>query len=124
MSVSEKVARLIEDLGDVPYSVEPSLVRRKSRDYFWYSQALAEDLKDKRADIVVTPRNEADVIRLAAAAARHRVPVTPRGGGTGNYGQAVPLEGGVLLDMSEMTDIERVEPGRIARAAGRAHASD
>jgi FAD/FMN-containing dehydrogenase len=111
MSVNENVARLVADLGDVPYSVEPSLVRRKSRDYFWYSQALAEDLKDKRADVIVTPRDEADVIRLASAAARHRVPVTPRGGGTGNYGQSVPLAGGVLLDMSEMTEIERVEPG-------------
>ncbi len=35
-------------------------------------------------------------MRVAAACARHRVPLTVRGGGTGNYGQAVPLEGGVL----------------------------
>jgi FAD/FMN-containing dehydrogenase len=107
------VSRLIEDLGDVPFSTEPSLARRKSRDYFWYSQALAEDLKDKRAEIVVTPRDEADVLKLAATAARHRVPVTPRGAGTGNYGQAVPLHGGVLLDMSEMTEIEFAETGRV-----------
>ena len=125
MNVSDKIGRLIEDLGDVPYSVEASLVRRKSRDYFWYSQALAEDLKDKRADIVVTPRNEADVIKLAAAAARHRVAVTPRGGGTGNYGQAVPLHGGVLLDLSEMTALERIETGRLrAQPGARLHLID
>jgi FAD/FMN-containing dehydrogenase len=119
------LAGLIDDLGDVPYSTEASLVRRKSRDYFWYSQALAEDLKDQRADVVVTPRNEADVIKLAAAAARHRVPVTPRGAGTGNYGQAVPLHGGVLLDMSEMTDIEFAETGRIRLQPGaRMHGVD
>ena len=119
------VSRLIADLGDVPYSTEPSLVRRKSRDYFWYSQALAEDLKDKRAEIVVTPRNEADVVKLAAAAARHRVAVTPRGAGTGNYGQAVPLHGGVVLDMSEMTETEFVETGRIRVQPGaRMHAVD
>ena len=29
-------------------------------------------------------------------------PVTPRGGGTGNYGQAMPLTGGVLLNLAEM----------------------
>jgi FAD/FMN-containing dehydrogenase len=125
MNVSDKIGRLIEDLGDVPFSVEASLVRRKSRDYFWYSQALAEDLKDKRADIVVTPRNEADVIKLAAAAARHRVAVTPRGGGTGNYGQAVPLHGGVLLDLSEMTALERIETGRLrAQPGARLHLID
>jgi FAD/FMN-containing dehydrogenase len=105
------VAAVIDDIGDTPYSVEPSLIRRRSRDYFWYSQALAEDLADKRADVVVTPRNEADVIRVAAACARRRVPLTPRGAGTGNYGQSVPLQGGVLLDMSEMTAIEWVRPG-------------
>ena len=33
------------------------------------------------------------MIRVAAACARHRVPLTVRGGGTGNYGQAVPLAG-------------------------------
>ena len=110
-SLAPGVVALIEDLGDVPYSVEPSLVRRRSRDYFWYSQVLARELEGKRADIVVTPRHEADVIRLASAAAKHRVPVTPRGAGTGNYGQSVPLAGGVLLDMSEMIATEWTKPG-------------
>jgi FAD/FMN-containing dehydrogenase len=105
------VKGLIDDLGDVPFSVEPSTLRRKSRDYFWYSQALAEDLAGKQADVIVTPRDEADVIRIAGACARHRVPLTPRGGGTGNYGQAVPLHGGVVLDMSDMTALHGIRPG-------------
>jgi FAD/FMN-containing dehydrogenase len=112
------IAGLIEDLGDVPFSVEPSLLRRKSRDYFWYSQALAEDLAGKQADVIVTPRDEADVIRVAGLCARHRVPLTPRGGGTGNYGQAVPLHGGVVLDLSEMTALAEVRPGALRCAPG------
>jgi FAD/FMN-containing dehydrogenase len=112
------VAALIDDLGDVPLSVDPATLRRRSRDYFWYSQALAEDLRGKQADVVVTPRNEADVMRAAAACARRRVPLTPRGGGTGNYGQAVPLHGGVVLDMSEMTSLEWVRPGAMRLQPG------
>jgi len=109
--VNEALAALIDDIGDVTFSVEPSLLRRRSRDYFWYSQALAEDLRGKQADVIVTPRSEAEVVRVAAACARRRVPLTPRGGGTGNYGQCVPLQGGVVLDMSEMTAVEWVRPG-------------
>jgi FAD/FMN-containing dehydrogenase len=37
------------------------------------------------------------VIRVLKACYRHGVPVTPRGTGTGNYGQAMPLSGGVVL---------------------------
>jgi FAD/FMN-containing dehydrogenase len=105
------VEALIGELGTIPYSVEASTLRRRSRDYFWYSQALAEDLAGKQADIVVTPRHEADVVKVAAICAKRRIPITPRGGGTGNYGQSVPLKGGVLLDMSEMTGVEWVRPG-------------
>ena len=107
----ERIAAVIDDLGNVPFSVEPSMLRRKSRDYFWYSPALAQDLAGKQADVIVTPRDEADVMRVAASCARRRVPLTPRGGGTGNYGQAVPLQGGVVLDMSEMTATEWTRPG-------------
>ncbi|MCA1552697.1 FAD-binding oxidoreductase, partial [Bradyrhizobium sp. BRP19] len=95
---SSHLARLVDDLGDIPIVTDPKIVRRRSRDFFWYSPVLNELLNDKSADLVVSPRNEADVIRVAAVCARHRVPITVRAGGTGNYGQAVPLRGGVLLD--------------------------
>ena len=93
-------------------------LRRRSRDYFWYSPILNEQLKDKLADIVVTRagRGGSDP-RLAAACARHRIPLTVRGGATGNYGQCVPLEGGVVLDMAAMNAIEWQKPG--ACASGR-----
>jgi len=107
------------DIDGVPIIDEPVLVKQKSRDFFWYSPILKELLTGKYADLVVCPRDEADVIRVARAAARHRIPLTPRGGGTGNYGQAVPLAGGIVLDMMAMNGIEwlrggilRVQPGK------------
>jgi len=100
-------------IGDVPVTTDPQRVRLRSRDYFWYSPVLNKQLHGKSADVVATPRNEADVIRVAAACARLRIPLTPRGAATGNYGQAVPLEGGVLLDLTNMTAIEWQKPGMI-----------
>ena len=109
---------LMADLGDVPILTDTTTVRRRSRDYFWYSPILNAQLHGLTADIIAMPRNEADVIKVAAACARHRVPLTPRGAATGNYGQAVPLKGGVLLDLSNMTRILWHKPGVVRVGAG------
>ncbi len=93
-------------------------VRRRSRDYYWFSPIVREVLDGRYADLVVVPKDESEVIRVAAAAARLRIPVTVRGSGTGTYGQAVPLYGGVVLDMSGLSTIARVDRGRITAGAG------
>jgi FAD/FMN-containing dehydrogenase len=110
--------KLVADLGDVPIVTDPKVVRRRSRDFFWYSPVLNEQLDGKSADLIVSPRDESDVVRTAAVCARHRVPLTVRAGGTGNYGQAVPLYGGVLLDVTALTGIEWIKPGIIRVGAG------
>src|ERR1700730_16287064 len=115
---SHTLASLVADLGDIPIVSDPKIVRRRSRDFFWYSPVMNEQLDGKSADLIVSPRDEADVVRVAAACARHRVPITVRAGGTGNYGQAGPLKGGGLLDISDLTGIEWIRPGRLRVGAG------
>ena len=129
------IARLdafLADLGDIPFETAPNVVQAKSRDFFWYSPILKELLADRIGDVIVTPRSEADVVAVARLCAAYGVPLTTRGGGTGNYGQAVPLAGGVVLDMVRMNDVGpvidgtiRVQPGAklkdvdaVARPAG------
>ncbi len=109
---------LLKALGDIPAVTEPAIVRRKSRDFFWYSPILNKELAGKSADVLVTPRDEADVVKVAAACSRLSIPLTPRGAGTGNYGQAVPLQGGVLLDLSALTTIEWHRPGIVRIGPG------
>ncbi len=103
--------RFVAELDGIPVITEPALVRQKSRDFFWYSPILKEQLNDKTADLVVCPRDEQDVVQVAGQCARWGVPLTVRGGGTGNYGQAVPLHGGVVLDMSALNRIRSLEHG-------------
>ncbi|RYB02572.1 FAD-binding oxidoreductase [Lichenibacterium ramalinae] len=113
-----KLGALIDALGDVPVVTEAATVRKRSRDFFWYSPILNAQLHGKSADVLVSPRTEAEVMRVAAACARFGVPITPRGAATGNYGQAVPLHGGVLLDLSGLTEVEWVRGGVVRCGPG------
>ena len=106
-----RLAALRGDLDGIAIADDAATLKLKSRDFFWFSPILKPLLDDKRADLVVLPKSKEEVIRVAAACARHRVPLTVRGGGTGNYGQAVPLAGGVLLDLTGLDRIVGVEPG-------------
>ena len=71
-------------------------------------------------DAVVLAESPDDIARTLAVAQEHEVPVTPRAGGTGRSGGAVPVAGGIVLatlGMNRIKDIDRregcavVEPG-------------
>lgn len=96
-------------LENIPRFDAPASVRIKSRDLFWFSPILRKELDGSVADLVVCPRSLDEVIRVAAAAAAFRMPVTVRGGGTGCCGQAVPLAGGVVLDLAALDGILRAD---------------
>src|SRR6185436_5425766 len=67
---------------------------------------------------IVSAKNQGGVNRVLAACHRHGVPVTPRGSGTGNYGQAMPLSGGVVLSLADMNAITAIGPGRVVSGPG------
>ena len=105
-------------LGGIPATTERALLRQKSRDFYWYSPVLKKQLDGKVADLVVTPRTEDEVVHTLRACRAQGVPVTARGGGTGNYGQCVPLQGGVVLDLASMTELYSLRDGIAEVAAG------
>ncbi len=96
----------------------PKLIRVFSRDCFWYSPVLKSRMDDFEADFVVCPRNEAEVIEVLRTCYAHDVPVTTRGAGTGNYGQAVPMKGGCVLLMRHMNSVKSAYPGRVVVEPG------
>jgi FAD/FMN-containing dehydrogenase len=96
----------------------PVQLRLRSRDFYWYSPILKAELDGKAADLIVVPRTVDEVVRVAAACARFGVPLVVRGGATGNYGQMVPLQGGVLLDMARLDRTLWIERGRGRFEAG------
>ncbi|MBZ9938775.1 FAD-binding oxidoreductase [Mesorhizobium sp. BR1-1-16] len=112
------IEALKRDLDGIALEDNPALVKQKSRDFFWYSPVLKGQLDDVTGDLVATPNDEAEVIRILAAAFKHDVPVTPRGAGTGNYGQAMPLSGGLILNLAAMNKVKAILPGRVIAEPG------
>ncbi|HKK36476.1 MAG TPA: FAD-binding oxidoreductase [Paracoccaceae bacterium] len=114
----DKLSEFRARLEGVRVEDNPKAVQAKSRDFYWYSPVLKRKLDHVVADLVVQPRDEDEVLRVLAAAYALEIPVTPRGAGTGNYGQAMPLAGGVVLDLSGLSDIVSVKPGEVVCGAG------
>jgi FAD/FMN-containing dehydrogenase len=102
-----------EALKHLEIDDNPVSVRAKSRDFFWYSPVLKARLDHVTGDFVVAPRSESEVIEVLRACYRHDVPVTTRGAGTGNYGQAMPLAGGCVLHLKNMASVKEIHPGRV-----------
>ncbi|MFK8183511.1 MAG: FAD-binding oxidoreductase [Phormidesmis sp.] len=96
----------------------PNQVSKLSKDYYYFSPVLTQQLADKEGNIVVKPKNEAEVLQVAKACVEAKVPLTVRGAGTGNYGQAIPLAGGVILELSALSAVKWVKPGIACVEAG------
>ncbi|MEB3292628.1 MAG: FAD-binding oxidoreductase [Synechococcales bacterium] len=97
---------------------DPTQVTKLSQDYYHFSPILQPIFQHRRGDCVVRPTSEAEVLQVAKACVQFKIPLTVRGAGTGNYGQAVPLQGGVILEMSRLTAIQWQRPGLVRVQAG------
>ena len=82
------------------------------RDRVWVGNEISEDFShDELAGIhqmpqvLIEPLSTAEVSAVMRYANEHHLPVTPRGQGTGLVGGAVPLYGGILLNLSRMNHI-------------------
>ncbi len=111
-SLVAELSQLVADPARV--LTAPAVLDRLSHDFYWYSPVLRPQLAPKVADVVVQPTSVAEILAVLRFALRHGIPVTTRGAGTGNYGQCVPLEGGIVLDLSLMDKLEEITPEGVA----------
>jgi FAD/FMN-containing dehydrogenase len=105
-ALEEELRRLAPSL---PILRAPAELEKRSGDFHGFSPVLRELLAGCRAQVAVAPRDVEDVRLVAGACARLGVPLTVRGAGTGNYGQCVPLAGGVVLEMGGLRALREVE---------------
>jgi len=110
--LAAELSELIADPNRV-LTARPVL-ERLSHDFYWYSPVLRRQLADKNGEVAVQPVSVAEVLAVLRFAGEHETPVTARGAGTGNYGQCVPLQGGIVLDLSLMDKLEEITPDGVA----------
>ena len=111
----EEVASL---LAPIEVIHDTALIKKKSRDYFWYSPILNEELKGSFGDLVVIPKSIKEMKNCLHVAYNINSPVVIRGGGTGNYGQAVPVDGGIIIETTSINEILEIGNGYVRVQAG------
>ncbi|MBT2501237.1 FAD-binding oxidoreductase [Curtobacterium sp. ISL-83] len=111
-------AELLDLLGEAGVRDDQRTRERASVDEATMSPILSEQLPLGLADLVAYPASAEAIATTLQAAVRHGVPVTTRGKGTGNYGQGIPLHGGLVLDTSRARAVVEVGDGWITAEAG------
>lgn len=111
-------AAFAAELAPVDIIDTPVLVKKRSRDFFWYSPILNKELKTCFGDLVARPKSADEMAHVLAVAHSHGAPIVLRGGGTGNYGQAVPIDGGLIIETTAMNKIHEIDAGYVRCDAG------
>ena len=95
-------AQLRELLGDRASRGE-SVRAIHGRDESWHHPQMP--------DAVVFPQSTAEVSAVARICHQHRLPMIPFGAGSSVEGALIPVQGGVVIDTSQMNQLLAVHPG-------------
>ncbi len=102
--------------GQITKEIQEELKGIVGAQHFYVDQdTLTEHASDKTEDhvfmpqVVVMPRTAEEVAAVLKICNDHIIPVTPRGGGTGLSGGALPVKGGVVVAMKRFNEILEID---------------
>ncbi|GED67337.1 2-hydroxy-acid oxidase [Brevibacillus reuszeri] len=93
---------LIELLGDERVTTNQTVLEHHSHDESYHTPRLP--------DVVVFPQTVEEVSQIMKLAYARHIAVTPFGLGTSLEGHAIPYEGGISMDFSQMNQVLEVRP--------------
>ncbi len=96
-------------LGEAKVLTSPEALDRYAADALEGFRAFqAAPLLEAHPDVVVLPETVEEVAAIVKLASERRVPIVPYGGGTGVMGGAVPVKGGIVLDLKGLNRILKI----------------
>ena len=124
-------AELAGIVGDGGVETDPAAIGARLRDNSWLSPVLSGHIDAMAGasaggslgvEAVVGPADLDQLKACVAAAYRHDRPITMLGAGTSNFGQSIPMRGGIVIELSRLCDIgdpaAAAVDGRITVGAG------
>ena len=118
--LGQLVRDLAAELDADRVSTDPGLLQAQAADWSWMSKLLQmRDAALPSADVLVWPTTTAEVEAVVRIASEYRVPVVPRGGGSGTQGGTFALYGGIAVDLTRMDRIIDIdETSMVVRVQG------
>ncbi|MBM4236057.1 MAG: FAD-binding oxidoreductase [Firmicutes bacterium] len=97
-------------VGSDQVSANPADLLANSRDYWPVNNIwMIEGRVPALPQLVVWPGNTEEISALLKLATKLKVPVTPYGEGSGTLGGAIPIKGGVSLDLKRMNHLLEID---------------
>ena len=128
MTLSVELAGIV---GDAGMETDPASVGARLRDNSWLSPVLSGHIDAMAGasaggslgvEAVVGPGDLDQLAACVAAAYRHDAPITMLGAGTSNFGQSIPMRGGIVIELSRLCEMgdpaTAASEGRITVGAG------
>ncbi len=103
--------------GQLVSIVGESWVRDTPNELYAYSYD-ATPMFQSLPDAVLHPANPREVAAILQLADEHRIPVIPRGSGTNLAASAIPVEGGIVLNLNRLNQIHEIDVKNMTATVG------
>ena len=106
---------ILDELADAVGGYEHASIKQSERavygvDYFWIGRMWQDrGQTPPMPDWIVRPGSAAEVSKVLKIANYYKIPVHIWGGGSGSQGGALPMSGGILMDMKRMNRLIAID---------------
>ena len=108
MTTATHIPHVLEHLGLFKKIIGEQYVFVDEEVLYHYAHDETEDLH-YLPDVVIKPKTAEEISQVLQICNAHKIPVTPRGAGTGLSGGALPHLGGVLLSLERLNNIIHID---------------